>query len=342
MKGAIDTLSEGFGVVAKRFWIIVVPVILDLFLWRGPRISLMPLIERWLQWMNQTMAQPNSELWQNVQQLWQQGGVMDFWREFGQRFNVFSVMPSFNILSFLSLGMLDLPSIATTEAIAGTSQAAPVPAAEINSLLALALALLGLLVVGLVITVIFQGLIAQEVREENINLRYLLRRLGPYSWSLFKVAVSLALALVIIGWPLAILFFVISALSPLLMQLMMLLSMVVVIWFAIYLSLIPQGILLGEERPLMALWTSANLVHRNFGSLLLLLILVRLIRSGFALIWPILAHTTAGTIVAIIGNAFLSAGLAAASFVFYRDRFAIWREQLAQSMLAASQQPQPK
>jgi len=43
--GLIDTLSSGFKVVQRRPWLILPPVLLDLWLWLGPRWSIQPLAD---------------------------------------------------------------------------------------------------------------------------------------------------------------------------------------------------------------------------------------------------------------------------------------------------------
>jgi hypothetical protein len=62
----------------------------------------------------------------------------------------------------------------------------------------------------------------------------------------------------------------------------------------------------------------------------ILLVLTRLIRTGFGYVWPRLTGSVPGLAVSVLGNAFLGAGLAAATLCFYRDSYVAWREHLAQ------------
>jgi len=43
-------------------------------------------------------------------------------------------------------------------------------------------------------------------------------------------------------------------------------------------------------------------------------------------IWRLLATSAVGTLAGILGNAYVSTGLAMASFVFYLDRFVAWQD----------------
>ncbi len=44
--GVVDSLSAGFGVVNEQPWIILFPVLLDLFFLFGPRVSIAPLVSQ--------------------------------------------------------------------------------------------------------------------------------------------------------------------------------------------------------------------------------------------------------------------------------------------------------
>src|SRR5258708_22334215 len=44
--GVIESLGTGFETVATRAWLLLIPIILDLFLWVGPKVSFEPLVQR--------------------------------------------------------------------------------------------------------------------------------------------------------------------------------------------------------------------------------------------------------------------------------------------------------
>ena len=45
LPGVFATLGNGFELTTRDLWLIVIPAILDVFLWIGPRLSFRPLIE---------------------------------------------------------------------------------------------------------------------------------------------------------------------------------------------------------------------------------------------------------------------------------------------------------
>jgi hypothetical protein len=60
-----------------------------------------------------------------------------------------------------------------------------------------------------------------------------------------------------------------------------------------------------------------------------LMLLIGLIGAGFSIIWRMLSTSSWGTLLAIVGNAYIGSGLVATSFAFYRDRYVAWQEELA-------------
>jgi len=50
--GVIDTLSEGFRLVFRRPWLALLPVLVDLSVWRAPKLSISPIVSQLIGWLN--------------------------------------------------------------------------------------------------------------------------------------------------------------------------------------------------------------------------------------------------------------------------------------------------
>src|SRR5688572_22278852 len=59
--GIIETLTEGFTTLNKRLWLLLVPLLLDLFLVFGPGISITPLLETSEAWLQESAAGVSAE-----------------------------------------------------------------------------------------------------------------------------------------------------------------------------------------------------------------------------------------------------------------------------------------
>jgi hypothetical protein len=64
--GVIDTISAGYAALNRQLWVLLLPVLVDLFLWLGPQVSFSPLVEpilsRGLETVRAVSAQSAAEL----------------------------------------------------------------------------------------------------------------------------------------------------------------------------------------------------------------------------------------------------------------------------------------
>ena len=342
MKRVINALSEGFELVLKQPWILLIPILLDLFLWLGPKVSLEPLISQGLEAMNNALAQMDPAAQMSMAQAWEEMGIQGLWALLAERFNLLSVISSVNVVSLLSLGILDLPSLVAAKHLDGTLPGEGGVMAEVSNGV-VALGIFGLLVLaGLVVALFYQSMIAHQARDSHLDLNALAARLGRNLLHVGGVLLALLIAAVLIGGPVSLVLLLVGYFSPTLMQILIFVVGALALWVSLYLIFITHGIVLGEETPLKALWASMNIVHKEFWAVIIMLILIRVIRSGFLYVWPLFMGTSPGVAVAILGNAFLSAGLAAASFCFYRDSYRAWKEHLAHLALLHMDGPSVK
>jgi hypothetical protein len=246
-----------------------------------------------------------------------------------------------NLLSMLSMRALGLPSLTATFALNTGLVATAQRVIEIQTWPAL----LGLVVLFILLSLLFGcfslSWIAQEARDEEINIAYTLQVTGR-SWVRLVTLVLLgllAVAMAIIG--MSVTYSVLAVLSPELAWLVLSVFGVGALWISVYAGIIffftPRAIVLDNMGILHSLWSSLNVVHRNFLSAVGFILLVNIIQAGLLHIWRVLAVSAAGTFIGIVGNAYVSTGLAMASFIFYRDRFVAWQEAIRQAHIGKGQ-----
>ncbi len=63
--GPLACITTGFEVVARAPWLAVLPLLLDLFLWLGPRLSVAPILQDFKAFLLQmsSMSRP-SRMWE--------------------------------------------------------------------------------------------------------------------------------------------------------------------------------------------------------------------------------------------------------------------------------------
>ncbi len=315
--GLIDTLTAGFRLVQRRCWLLLAPVLLDIWLWQGPQLSIKPLTQGVLR------------LWAPDNLPAELASLADTYRpvliEAGDRFNLLWLLS--NGLTWLhSL----LPGLVEPAGLTRTASQIEVPP------LALLVWTPLILIAGLGIGSLFLTSTASQthVDEDKENPRLWLRR-GLRTWLALLIYGALLLALLLaVTVALSLLFSVIMLIAPGLggglATLGFLLGGWVVVWaylmlYFVVAAVVTQGASLPE-----ALWRSVNVVARNFWGTIGLVVLTNVLLSGFGFVWQRLADLGSwGLLAAIAGNAFLFTSLAAARLLFYQDRFARWQETLA-------------
>jgi len=334
--GIIHSLSSGFDTITKRIWLISIPVLLDIYLGMGPRLSIYPLVKRALS----IVALPPSASPEELLVLTETKGLLE---QASQSFNAFSLliirklgMPSLiSPNSWLeTLGItLNISSLITFQAPEASFLSRPLPVIEVWSESVLLGLYILLSLVGMLIGCSYLGLIAQEVRDNQVNVAHVLRRVWIWWARVALIALLIFVGLLMLGVPLLVIVALLSLLSRNLAQLIgnftIVSSIWVGIWLYIYLFFFVNALILNDTGILRALWNSFSVVRRNFWSTIGLMLLMGLIGAGFSIIWRMLSTSSWGTLLAIVGNAYISSSLAAASLTFYRDRYVAWQEELA-------------
>jgi hypothetical protein len=300
--GVIDTLSSGFGTINQRPWIILLPVLLDLFFLFGPRVSVAPIVHR-------AFEQPA------VERAFAARGDGSFEQT---RREVFAAAENFNLLSLLSPGGASIPSIVP---LLGLSSGPFTLVESAGTALAMALAAL---VLGLLLGCVFRALLAQQVREGRLHPAQVpgeavaawLRLLG---FALLVIGVGSA---VVLG--LAFATAILTLLAAPLGTMMTALVITLVLCAQLFLYFAQDAIFISQVGPLGAIRRSVAVVRANPWAALGIVLLITLILVGMAQVWVMLATRASwGLALGIVGNAYIASGLAAASMLFYRERAAM-------------------
>ncbi len=313
--GIIDAFSMGFEQVHRIIWIILLPIVVDIFLWKGPLLSVGPVIKRFLALWNevredkeqnqQVPASVTAEMMQNFEVVRQQFEAM------AGQFNLFSLL---------------VANIAVVPSMAPSSQANPAWALEVSQPLAMVLLVIVFELVGLLLGVLYLGLIAQQIRDGRVDALLLARRVWRYWLSivgLLAIVLGLILVLGIPGGIIIGLVFVVSAgLGTGLIAVVGGIIQIALILAVVYLFFLTDAVVVSEVGPIRAAINSVKVVARNFWAALGLIVLYIVIVAGTHVIWNYLSLEDWGMLAAIVGNAYIASGLTAASIIFYKTRYA--------------------
>ena len=294
----VDTLSAGYGVVNRRPWIVLFPVLLDLFLWFGPQVSVAPLVGQALSRsaFQRGLAEADAEAIRRV---------------------ILVAADELNLLALLAPGWVSMPAIMPQ---LGGGRG---PFTFAGSWPAALLVGVGALVGGALLGSVYRSIIANCVRGDAVApatvpgdaLRAWARLLG--------LAVLLVVGGVVLGVPAAVAVTLLGLVARELGSFGLALLMTVLLWLQLYLFFAPEAIFVSRVGPLQAIRRSVAVVRANFWAALAIAVLITIILLGMGQVWLAASRMAPwGTALSILGNAYIASGLVAASMLFYYERAA--------------------
>jgi hypothetical protein len=286
-------------VVNEQPWIIVIPILLDLFFLFGPRVSIAPLV-------SQIVTRPA------------------FIRAFGADATgpAITFAEEANLLGLLSPASVTLPTIVPI-----LQQPLKIARGSYMFLDSAAGAiLLGLvaLVVGSLLGCIYRAILAQQARDGELSLLRLPIESFVAWYRLVTLAVLLFVSMVIVVFPLAFIAAIASLVTATATAVLTAIVVTLALAVQLYLFFAPEAIFISRVGPIQAIRRSIAVVHASVWSALTLAILITVILVGMGQIWIALAGQASwGLALGIVGNAYIASGLVAASMLFYRERMEI-------------------
>ncbi|HEU4326680.1 MAG TPA: hypothetical protein VFS21_26305 [Roseiflexaceae bacterium] len=317
----IDTLSEGYRSVNRRPLLLLVPVLLNLYLWFGVQVSFGPLINTMVDlFQDQQGAAGSSAQVEQLERLREMADV-----------NVLPLIMRLNYIPQLSLAQVssgtsveaDVPGVQEMQVPLDPGRGVIVAGDLGGGLLALLLANLA----ALTLSAPYLTRLAEAVRDDKAGPRQWLRRAWR-AWLAMLGYVGVVLGVIIVlGLPFVFLIALMGAVSSALALMGVAVLSIVWFWAGIYLGFAPEAIVVSGIGPLRALRASFQIVRQNFFGTLGLLLLSYIIGVGSGVVWLTLQtmFATTGLLVGIVGSAYIGSGLLAARMAFYRERLRRWQ-----------------
>lgn len=324
--GLIDSLSAGYRLVSRRWWLILIPVLLDLFLWMGPRLAVTEVVDG----VSALLVAPAGvELGEGYADSLEQMELL-----------LQLAAEDANLFTLLGAGLPGVPSLMATTRADMTLLPVDRMVTELTSVWQALLWGLAIVLAGTLLTSIYVSWVGRAVmtdyREEE---RHPVTTHTLQTWSrILLFILGLLILIIILGIPVVFLITLLMLLGQGVGILMLNLASIFLLWFgvwmAIYLYFVIDAIVLNRVNVLRAVWNSVNVVLRSFWPTVGLILLVNVISGGMTLILQKLAFASWSLLLGIMANAFVGSGLTAASLIFYSERFARWQESPNSSGIA--------
>jgi hypothetical protein len=318
--GVIESLATGFEAVASHLGLILLPMTLDVFFWLGPHLSINPIAQKSVDLVKGfSFSDPasieNQKVW--VERL----------QAMGERTNLFTM---------LSTTPLGVPSLMAGQLPVTLPGGQPAILPLNNELLFLTLALTFALL-GLLLGAIYFNMVGSLLRDGDARpaLPQTIRRIITNWANLAAFCLIVGVAVTFASLPAIIFIALLQLISPLLGELAKSVWGALVLWVFAYLAFSLHGMVLKGRGVFGSMWDSVRLVQWNLWAVMGLFILIFLLNWGLGYVWSLPKPDSWLTLAGIAGHAFVSTGLVAATFVFYKDRYRWWAE-MRQWLLATA------
>lgn len=296
--GVVGSLRAGFDAIASHFMVILLPLVLDLWLWLGPHLSLEKFFKPILA---------------DFSRIAEAGGVpvadidnaLKIYGSLFHGFNLFSMLRTFPIGIFsLMTGRMPLETPFGGPVVWQVSTAA--------SLLAnlLGLTLAGWLGGGL----FFYWVSAIVTPAQDDRIRSVQAVLQTAFFSLVWVVISFILIM-----PVMLIIYLLFALSPSLAQGVLLFLGFLSMWLLVPLFFSPHGIFVKKQNALVSIVNGARMARFTLPTSSMFVLSTFLLGIGLNFLWSVPPEDSWMMLVGIFGHAFVTTALLAASFIYYRD-----------------------
>ncbi len=315
--GVIACLARGFEIAARYPQLALLPFVLDLFLWLGPRLSLKPLLDS----MSTLWATPPTPELASAYQ-----ALNQIIAELGRRYNFFTRLEPAPLLGVPSL-MSRHPTL-----LRPFGERPALPVANVGEVVGWAVFLT---VVGLGLAAVYLWQIGTCVGAETE--RPPVKANTPLNvWgSLLKLALWLLLLMMGIGSPVLLTSSLLSLISFGLSSFLLILVLSAVAFILLHCIYTIPSMVQFRKTPFQALRESLILARADFPGTLGILLTMLIIDQGLNYVWTLPAPDSWSTLVGIGGHAIVSAALTTSLFIFYQERI-IYLEILKKAYAAST------
>lgn len=299
--GVINSLRIGFDVVSSRAVLIILPLLLDVFLWLGPRVSVgniyTNIFTEWLA-LSQRAGMPVKD----IQTLTE--GV--------------DMLGRVNILGWVRTLPIGIPSLfsgVVPESVPLNTPLGTQSVFQVSSILGM----LGWLTLLILIGWIGGGLYFRWVAEttlggEDAKISFMRAVVQTFILSIIWVIGFLFILL-----PMLFVFTLLAWISPLLANIALFIFMMLSFWLIVPLFFMPHGIFARKQNAFRSAFASLKMARFTLPTSSLFVFSIFILSAGLNYLWSVPSSNSWVMLIGIAGHAFIATALLSASFVYYRD-----------------------
>lgn len=302
--GVIGALRAGFDVVAGHVALILMPLLVDVFLWLGPRLSaaklLAPIYRTAFEQTRFGLGSP-----EDASRLAQ---VQHLFNETLEHFNLVSLITR---LQMFPIGVSSLMAkIMPVESPLGEQRIVSISSGWLLLAYMFLLVVIGWVAGGLYFHWVSRSVLGES--EASISpLRAILQTLLlSVVWVFMLIGISIPVMIV-----LTVLMLFSTALASGAAFLMLVFSF----WLIVPLYFTPHGIFIRKQNAFSSIYTSLRMARFTLPTSAMFVFSVFILSTGLNYLWSVPSSDSWMLAIGIAGHAFITTALLAASFVYYRD-----------------------
>lgn len=298
----LATLVKGFNIVANHVHLILIPLLLDLFLWLGPKMRikalLQPMVDEVVDTTLKVAPVDLAEIVASGRTLWEQ------------------LLSEFNLFTMLRTLPVGVPSLIAR----GSGIGSPLEGnllLEATSIRMVVLVAGLLLVAGFLLGTLYLNQVSRytAVPFEKLDWRQML---SQFAQSVLLFAILILLVILIVT-PLMLIVSVLSLINAAIGQVVILVVAFMAIWVIMPLIFAPHGIFAMNLKAFQSMQFSLRLVRAFLPGTGLFILISALISEGMNLLWQLPGTASWLTVVGIAGHAFVVTALITGTFIYYRE-----------------------
>jgi len=297
----IQAFVAGFNTTTNHIHLIILPILLDFFIWFGPHFSLNRVLSPSLQALINNPEFDTPELQAFFQ------SYADVVQELLQKFNLSS------LLRTIPVGVPSLISgLSTMRNPIGT----PIQF-EFKSLGSLLAISLGFILIGLITGSLYFQQTARSILADLKKRNFLDFVKSTLQAILIPLVIMIILLMITI--PLTIIVSILSLISPAIGQIGLLVGMVLITWILIPLIFTPHSIFLFRQNLIPSMLSSISIVRYSLPGSTLFLSAALLLSEGMSILWRVPPEDSWMLLVGIFGHAFISTAILASTYHYFLD-----------------------
>jgi hypothetical protein len=312
----IQALLSGFNTIAHKPNLILIPIILDLYLWFGPAWRIDRVFAPFIQNLSKLSGIESVDI----------ATILENYQAILR-----DILANFNLAVSLRTLPIGVPSLMASKPSFVNPLGQPITfSLETN------LQLIGFWLIFLLVGFFLGSLYFQNISKQIIELNdHSFKSLSRAFLQILLIPILLLFILMIISIPLMIVISLVTLISPALSQFILMLAAIFVLWAIMPLIFTPHGIFLYKLNLMAAMITSIKVVRLSMSQTAWFILSSFILVEGLNYLWRSPNVDNWFLMVGIFGHAFIVSAVIAASFHYFIDATKFSQSVINQALKSA-------